>query len=353
MAGFFYTCTSIPFKNIFAKTFQILHQSQANLRVQKIVTVVAVALFIIKVIAWYITRSVSILTDALESTVNVIAGFISLYSLYVAAKPRDSNHPYGHGKAEFLSAAVEGSLITIAGVIIIYEAIKNLLSPGELGKLDYGILLVAITALINFITGRYCIIIGKKNNSLALIASGKHLQSDTWSTLGIITGLIIIWITKIKWLDGAIAIGFALFIMYTGYTIVRSSIAGIMDEADKALLEKLVKLLNQNRPENWIDLHNLRIIKFGNILHTDCHLTVPWYLNVREAHLEIESLSHLVRKEFGDTVELFVHADACLDDSCKICIKHDCMVRQFPLIKKIEWTVENISKNTRHNITVD
>lgn len=327
-----------------------MNQSLVNLRLQKIVVAVAVILFIIKLIAWYITRSVSILTDALESTVNVIAGFISLYSLYIAAKPRDTNHPYGHGKAEFLSAAVEGSLITIAGIIIIYEAIKNLLAPRDLEKLDYGILLVAITAIINFAIGRYCLRVGKKNNSLALIASGKHLQSDTWSTLGIIIGLIIIWITKIKWLDGVIAIGFALFIMYTGYSIVRSSIAGIMDEADKELLEKLVRLLNQNRRPDWIDLHNLRIIKFGNVLHMDCHLTVPWYLNVREAHDEIEALSSLVRKEFGDTVEFFVHADACLDSSCKICSKSDCNVRQFAFEKRMEWTVDNISRNTRHDI---
>lgn len=327
-----------------------MQQAKVNLKLQKIVTITAVVLFIIKVAAWYITGSVSILTDALESTVNVIAGFISLYSLYIAAKPRDSNHPYGHGKAEFLSAAIEGSLIFIAGIIIIYQAVYHFLYPRELQKLDYGILLVAITAIINFITGRYCVTVGKRNNSPALIASGKHLQSDTWSTIGIITGLIVIWFTKLKWLDGAIAIGFAIFIMYTGYIIVRSSIAGIMDEADKELLKKLVHLLNQNRPANWIDLHNLRIIKFGNVLHMDCHLTVPWYLNVREAHAEIESLSSLVRKEFGDTVEFFVHADACLDASCKICCKADCPVRQFPFEKKIEWTVENISSNTRHSI---
>lgn len=301
-------------------------------------------------VAWYLTKSVSILTDALESTVNVIAGFISLYSLYVAAKPRDSNHPYGHGKAEFLSAAVEGSLIIVAGFVIIYEAIDNFVHPHQLNQLDWGILLVGITAAINFITGSYCVRIGKRNNSLALIASGKHLQSDTWSTLGIIAGLILIWITKLKWLDGAVAITFALFIIFTGYNILRSSIAGIMDEADKVLLEKMVKLLNGNRQTNWIDLHNLRIIKFGNILHTDCHLTVPWYLNVNEAHAEIDALTSLVRKEFGSTVEFFVHADGCMDFSCRICQKQDCPVRKLAFEKQIPWTVENISRNTRHNV---
>ncbi|MFT3701996.1 MAG: cation diffusion facilitator family transporter [Agriterribacter sp.] len=312
-------------------------------------TITAVALFVIKTIAWWLTQSVSILTDALESTVNVIAGFISLYSLFIAAKPRDSNHPYGHGKAEFLSAGVEGSLIIVAGVIVIYEAIKNLVHPPTLQKLDYGIILVAVTALVNYIAGRYCVAAGKRNNSLALIASGKHLQTDTWSTAGIIAGLIIIRFTGLQWLDGTIAIVFALYIIYTGYTIVRSSIAGIMDEADIDLLKEVVDLLNENRRENWIDLHNLRIIKFGSILHTDCHLTLPWYLNVREAHAEIDLLTELIRTRFGQSVEFFVHADGCLDFSCKICSKQDCPVRKFPHKKRVEWTIENISINKRHS----
>ncbi len=320
------------------------------MRVQKVVTVVAVVLFIIKIIAWYLTSSVAILTDALESTVNVIAGFVTLYSLYIAAKPKDSNHPYGHGKAEFLSAALEGSLVIVAGLIIIYESLNNLIHPHQLQKLDRGILLVALTAGINFITGKYCIRVGKRNNSLALIASGKHLQSDTWSTLGIIAGLLLIWLTKLQWLDAAIAAGFAFFIIFTGYNILRSSIAGIMDEADRELLEKMVKLLERNRRVNWIDLHNLRIIKFGNIIHIDCHLTVPWYLNVREAHAEIDALVALVQDEFGESVEFFVHADACLDFSCRICPKQDCPVRKFPFEETVEWTIENISTNKRHKV---
>ena len=151
--------------------------AQKNIKVQQLVTVVAVILFVIKLLAWWMTGSVAILTDALESTVNVVAGFISLFSLFVAAKPRDEDHPYGHGKAEFVSATVEGRLITVAGLIIIYEAINNYIHPHPLKQLDYGILLVSITAIINYITGSYCIRVGKKNNSLALIASGKHCRT--------------------------------------------------------------------------------------------------------------------------------------------------------------------------------
>lgn len=335
-----------------------MHQTKAlstalkNFKVQQLVTIVAVILFIIKLVAWWMTGSVAILTDALESTVNVVAGFISLFSLFVAAKPRDDDHPYGHGKAEFVSAAVEGSLITVAGLIIIYEAINNYIHPHPLKQLDYGILLITITALINYITGTYCIKVGKKNNSLALIASGKHLRSDTWSTIGIIVGLILIYFLHWPWLDSAVAILFAFIIIYTGYTIVRKSLAGIMDEADTELIKKLVAYLQENRRDNWIDLHNTRIIKYGSILHLDCHLTVPWYLNVHEAHEEIDILSENIKSAFGESVELFVHSDGCLDFSCSICSKADCTVRKSPFIKRIDWTIENITSNSKHKLEV-
>ena len=328
-----------------------MDKAQHNLKVQKLIAAISIILFIAKIIAWYLTDSVAILTDALESIVNVIAGLIGVYSLYVSAKPKDYDNPYVHGKVEFISAAIEGTLITVAGFVIIYEGINNLLHPHTVKQLDSGIILVAATAVINYVAGFFCIKTGKKNNSLALIASGKHLQSDTWSTGGIIIGLLLMLFTKIYWIDSAVAIFFSLVIIYTGYKIVRSSIAGIMDEADAELLKKLVALLNANRKENWIDLHNVRIIKYGATLHLDCHLTVPWYLNVHEAHAEIDSLAALVKDEFGESVELFVHSDGCLDFSCAVCSKQDCNVRKHAFEKKIEWTMENISSNSKHKVS--
>jgi cation diffusion facilitator family transporter len=321
-----------------------------NLRIQRLVVVVAVLLFIIKVVAYWLTRSVAVLTDALESTVNVVAGFIGLYSLFVAAKPRDVDHPYGHGKAEFLSAAVEGTLITLAGLVIIFESVRNLVHPQPIARLDYGIILTAVTALINFVVGYISIRHGRRNNSLALIASGKHLHSDTYSTLGIIAGLVLIRITGLVWLDSVIAILLALFIIYTGYRILRSSVAGIMDEADEELLQKMLQVLNANRRVNWIDLHNLRVIKYGGQLHIDCHLTVPWYLNVIEAHDEVEELGNLIKREFGNVFELFVHTDPCLDFSCRICNKKECTVRRHAFEQQIPWTLENVLADKKHSL---
>lgn len=327
-----------------------MEAAKQNIRIQTWVAVLSVMLLITKMTAYFLTGSVAILTDALESIVNVVAGFFGLFSLYLSAKPRDADHPYGHGKIEFISSAVEGSMIFVAGVLIIYEAVKNLIQPGAIHQLDTGILLIGITALINYAMGLLCVRTGKRNNSLPLISSGKHLQSDTYSTLGILVGLVLIRFTNITWLDSAVAILFSFIILYTGYKIIRESMAGIMDETDKALLVKMVALLNANRKENWVDLHNLRIIKYGSTLHLDCHFTVPWYLNVHEAHKEIDVLAELVRKNFGESLELFVHSDGCLDFSCKICDKKECSVRKHPFEKRIEWTVENISSDQKHQL---
>ncbi|HTI12600.1 MAG TPA: cation diffusion facilitator family transporter [Puia sp.] len=325
-----------------------MEKSKENIRLQQWVVAIALLLFVLKLVAYYLTQSVAVLTDALESTVNVIAGFIGLYSLYVAAKPRDEDHPYGHGKAEFLSAAGEGSLVIMAGCIIIYEAIIDFIHPHPLQKLDKGIFLVGITAVINYVVGSISIYRGKKNNSMALEASGRHLRTDTYSTLGIILGLIIIWYTKFNFLDGVISIIFAGIIIFTGYRILRQSIAGIMDEADMQLLNRLIAYLNAHRRENWIDLHNLRVIKYGGLLHVDCHLTVPWYLNVHEAHAEIDALTALIRMEFGEAIEFFVHTDGCLDFSCRICTKETCPVRKHAFEERVEWTLKNVVPNKKH-----
>ena len=327
-----------------------MDKSKETLRIQSWILFIAVLLFSIKIIAWWLTRSVAILTDTLESIVNVIAGIVGLYSLTIAYKPRDSNHPYGHGKAEFLSAAIEGTLIMLAGVFIIYEAVSQLIHPKELQQLNYGILLVGISAIINFVVGYYAVKKGRENNSEALEASGHHLKSDTYSTLAIIVGLFLIYFTHIHQLDSIIAIIMSVVIMIIGYRIARKSVAGIMDEADEKILGKVIARLNNSRQSNWIDIHNLRVIKFGNVLHVDCHMTVPWYLNVREAHEEIDKLRKLIQSEFGSVMEFFVHSDGCIPDCCPVCIKTDCHVREHPFIKKIEWEMQNVIPNKKHDV---
>lgn len=323
-------------------------QLRPSIRLQRYVAILSLFLFLIKIIAWYKTHSISILTDALESIVNVIAGFFGLYSLVLSAKPSDPEHPYGHGKVEFISAAIEGTLIVLAGLTIIWESVQQLLNPGVLHRVKDGMLLLGGTAVINAGLGWWANRHGVKQSSLVLRASGKHLMADALTTAGILVGLAMINWTGWLWLDPIIALILACWILWTGYQIVRQSIAGIMDEADHELIERLMDYVNQHRQPNWIDLHNLRVIKYGSRLHIDAHLTLPWFFNMHEAHREIDALSELVRSHFGQSVELFVHTDGCLDFSCSICDRKDCSERQHPFVSLIHWTRETVSSDEKH-----
>ena len=317
----------------------------------QIALVVGVLLMAIKFIAYWITHSNAILSDALESIINVIAGAFALYSLWLSNQPRDTKHPYGHGKVEFLSAGFEGALILGAGIFIIGKAVYNLIYPQELHALDIGIYLTVFAGGVNFLLGIWLERKGRKRHSPVMIANGKHLQSDAWTSAGLILGLLLIFLTGIWWLDQVVAMVFGVIILWTGYRIVRKSVAGIMDEADLQLLEDIITRLNDKRADCWIDIHNFRVIKYGPTLHIDCHLTIPWYFDVRRGHDEITAVENIVDASHPHEVELFIHTDPCLPpESCRICPKTDCKVREADMERKLHWNLENVMPNVKHSL---
>lgn len=319
-----------------------------NIRIQLITVLVGIILLLIKFYAFSITGSNAILTDALESIINVVAGFVALYSLILANVPTDRNHPYGHGKVEFLSAGFEGTLIFIAGVVICVKSVYNLFFPHELSSVDIGLALTAFAGLVNYIMGVILEHRGRKTHSLTMVADGKHLKSDAYSSAGLVIGLVIIFLTKIAWIDNVVALLFGALIAFTGLKVVRHSVAGIMDEADDELNSKVIKILNANRTENWIDVHNLRIIRYGARLHIDCHLTIPWYYKVREAHEEVDRFENLMEASFDSNVECFIHLDPCIPEACRFCPKTACPQRQTEFAHLIEWIPENVLLNQKH-----
>ncbi|HBT94565.1 MAG TPA: cation diffusion facilitator family transporter [Chitinophagaceae bacterium] len=327
-----------------------MQKSKQNLKIQFFVTSLSIVLFVLKFVAYYMTHSLSVLSDALESIVNVIAGLIGLYSLYVASKPKDKDHPYGHGKAEFISAAFEGSLIITAGGIILYESIITFFEPSSLHNLDNGIWVLLSTAVLNMAAGLIAKAIGKKNNSLALTSSGQHLLIDSYTTYAVVIGIGLVLFTGYNGIDTSIAVGMGIWIIYNGYKIIRESLAGIMDEADMALLDAVIQELNLSRHTNWIDLHNLRVIKYGALMHIDCHLTVPWYFNVNEAHAAVDEFTKLIKNKFGDSVEFFVHTDGCMPFSCAICTIENCEKRNAPFKEKLAWNRENVLSDLKHQL---
>ncbi len=319
-----------------------------NIRIQVLTVGVGITLLFIKFYAFEKTGSNAILTDALESIINVIAGIVALYSLILANTPKDKNHPYGHGKVEFLSAAFEGMLIFFAGLIICGKSVYNLFIPHELSRMDIGLMLTGFAGLVNYIMGWILENRGNKSGSLSMIADGKHLKSDAYSSAGLVIGIAIIFFTGLVWIDNIVALLFGGLIAYTGYKVMRHSVGGIMDEADDDLNQKVINVLKKGKTENWIDIHNLRIIRYGARLHIDCHLTIPWYFKVSEGHDEIEKLENLLSDSFNANVECFIHLDPCIPEACRLCLKDKCEVRQHQFEREIEWLPENVLLNQKH-----
>lgn len=311
-----------------------------KIKVQKIILTVSILLLIGKFLAFYLTNSVGILTDAMESIVNVVAGIISLMSLYVSSKPKDEGHPFGHGKIEQISASIEGLMIMLAGGMIIYEGAKRIFFPTMIEKLDIGIYIVAGAGLINYILGYYSIRVGRKHDSMALIAGGKHLQSDTYSSIGLVLGLCLLYFTKIAWIDSALALTFGGIILFTGAGILQRTIANLMDKADKEILTKIHEVIVANRRSDWMDIHNLKMIKNGSMHYIECDLTLPWYYNIRQSHEACDYLESVFEKEFPESIQLSVHSDPCKPFQCKNCVVEKCQHRTEVFTEKLDLTLD-------------
>lgn len=316
--------------------------SKTKIGIQRYIFIGGVILFFIKVLAFYLTNSVGILSDALESTVNIITGFITLKALQFAAKPRDENHPYGHGKVELITASVEGILIGVAGIMIIVEAIKRLDAPVTVSKMDIGIVLMIITAIANWAMGSYSVKMGKKHNSVSLVSGGQHLMSDTYTTIALIGGLFVFYITGFLWVDILLGIVFGLFIISIGYNVLKTTITGLMDEADIEALKSLVSTIAENKNPAWVNIHKLTYLKFGHVSHVDFHLTLPWYYDLNQVSEQTTNLKNIIRTQLPEEdIDISIQSEPCTENMCHQCIMK-CDVRKHQFIKESPWTTDQI-----------
>lgn len=324
-------------------------QDRRKLRVQCYIVAGSVLLLAGKFLAYFLTRSVGVFTDAMESIVNVLAGAIGLYSIYVAARPSDHSHPFGHGKIELISAFLEGLMIVTAGSIIIYEGIERLYHPVQVERLDIGIGIVAAAGLINYIMGTVSIRTGRRHKSIALVASGKHLQSDTYSSVGLVAGLLVLYFTHIAWIDSLLAFIFGGVILLTGLRILRETVANLMDKADQQVLQTMALAITENREEDWVDVHNLKTIRYGNRLYIDCDLTLPWYYTIVEGHRTCDRLSIVLASSFSECVVVSIHSDPCIPEQCCHCRMSVCPYRVFPFLSPAVLTLWDITEpDERH-----
>ncbi|SFE92328.1 cation diffusion facilitator family transporter [Spirosoma endophyticum] len=308
----------------------------------------SIVLLILKFTAYFLTSSTAILSDAVESIVNVIASGFAFYSIYLAGQPRDQNHPYGHGKIEFLSSGFEGAMILSAGLVIIWQAINSFFEPKVLSNLDWGFALVGLTAVANAFVGWMLIRSGNQADSAALTADGKHLLTDTFSSIVVMIGVALVLWTGKHWIDSALSVVLALVIIYNGFQITRQSVARLMDEADVPTLHRVVSLLNVHKDRNWIDVHNLRVQKYGADLHIDCHLTLPYYWKLNQVHEEVHHFEDTLKAGFQGEVEIFVHTDPCEKECCHYCQVANCPVRAFAFVNDVDWTADNLPLNQKH-----
>jgi len=298
--------------------------------------------------AYFLTDSNFVLTDAAESIVNVIASSFAFFSIYLSSLPRDENHPYGHGKIEYFSVFIEGSLIGIAGVIIIIKSIYSIFYPNNIHNLLTGAVIIGATGFINGALGLYMIKKGKELPSITLDADGRHLLADMVTSSGLVVGLLLIHFTGIAWLDSALSIIVGLYIIYSSYKLVRRSVGGLMDEADFQVVSDIIKVLGDKRRDAWIDVHNLRAQKYGSELHIDCHLTLPNYFDLNTVHTEVSLVDKMINKEFGIKTELFIHTDPCLPNCCHYCSMPNCPIRSEAQKETIEWTMDIVVRNKKH-----
>lgn len=315
----------------------------------KLSFIISTVICAVKFAAWFLTHSLVILSDALESIINVVASAFAWYSIYLSNKPRDAEHPYGHGKIEFFSIGFEGAMILIAGFGIFIQAILFYFNPIPVHELNTGAWLTAATGTANFLLGFFLVQKGKQQNSMILKGNGKHILSDSYTSIGVIAAILLILLTGYSWIDPLASVVAAAIIIYTGFKLMNKSVRGLMDEVDMNIVDDLVHILKEFRQPNWIDMHNLRVQRYGNYYHVDCHVTMPYYFSLEEVHDEITKLDKLLNDSFKKgSIEFFIHTDPCIASSCNHCSVFDCQQRRHNFIQTIEWSRENLLPNKKH-----
>lgn len=315
-----------------------LSQQQLRRRAAMISFAVGLLMFAAKSGAYLLTNSTAILSDAMESVVHVVATGIALYTVILAGRPADERYPYGYGKAEYFSAGVEGVLILAAAAAICYQATRDIIVGNTLRQLDIGVMVLAGAGAVNLVLGLYLMRVGRQTNSLTLLADGKHVLADSYTSIGVLAGIILVRFTGITLLDPLFAILVALNIIVTGYKLVGESVRGLMNASDPETLERARWVLNQRRTPEMIDLHGVRAWRAGEQRFIDFHLTLPHSMDLDRAGAVRDRLHQALGHEFGGRAEILIHLDPCTPARCRSCPNAVCSAQ--PPLHHLEFEQE-------------
>lgn len=325
-------------------------QQRLRMRMIQLSFLVSVVLMGFKFLTYYLTQSSAVLSDALESIINVAASAFAMQSVWLAAKPPDPEHPYGHGKIEYFSAGFEGALIVCAAMGIFYTGIRHLISPQALPNLGEGLVILGGTTLVNLFLGIGLLRVGRRTDSLTLVADGKHIITDVYTSAGVVIGLALVFWTGWLWLDGIIACLVGLNILITGGRLVHQSFARLMDASDPQLLDRIAEVLEANRRDEWIDIHQLRAWRAGNLTHIDLHLVLPKTLSIDAAHEQATAVESLLIKDFNGKASVLVHMDPCDERFCPICHQKNCQWHSQKVSEKVKWQRAQLTRSLAETV---
>ena len=307
------------------------HNQRTRIRIAVLSISAGSLILALKYVAFRVSGSTALMSDAYESVVNVVAAVFALGAIVFAGKPADRNHPYGHGKIEHFSAVFEGGLIALAAVLIIYEAVTALIKGPKLENLGLGVAINLGAGCLNGLLGLFLVRMGRRQRSKALEADGHHIMSDFYTTLGIGAGLMLVKLTGLAWLDPVVALAVGLLLAYTGFRLVRESSAALLDQEDPEVLARLLEVMNKVRPTDVLAIHELRTLRSGRYTHVDIHIVLPEIYPIRKGHDLAEEFGRNALLEAGIEGELHTHVDPCAQLFCERCPLPDCPIRKEPM----------------------
>ncbi len=276
-----------------------------------------------KLIIGLAINSISVISEAIHSGIDLIAAVVAFFAVRESAKPPDRKHPFGHGKAESLSGAFEGLLIFVAFAIILYEAVQKIAGQGVVDKVDWGLVVMGISAMMNIIVSRRLFKVARKTDSLALEADALHLSTDVFTSIGVFIGLLLIKFTGLHILDPLIAIGVAIVIGHAAYGIIKRALRDLMDEKlSDDEIDAIEAIMEEHRP-HFIGFHDLRSRKSGNIREIDLHLVQCRYIDLANAHKVCDHLEEELRQKIP-AAHVIIHVEPCENecdanrDKCRI-----------------------------------
>jgi cation diffusion facilitator family transporter len=315
-------------------------QQKSRLWAAAISFVVGTVLMLLKFYAYRVTHSTAILSDALESIINVVTAGFSFFAIKAAQAPPDKAHPYGHGKIEFVTAVFTGGLITMAAGMIGYEAVQALVQHRVPHSLQDGLWIIGGAGVINALLGVFLLLRGRATKSIALVADGKHVLTDFVTSAGLIIGIALVQWTDLLWLDPVIALVMAAILAGTGIPLLKNAINGLIDAADDQLLQKISDSLERNRTEAVIGIHQMRAMRNGRSIHIDGHIVLPEYWTVQEAHDHTEKFEQRILTENDLDGEIEFHVDPCRMVYCKHCMVANCPIRKVSFQTRPPFTVD-------------